>query len=371
METTSNIIAYEDLKQVNAPFIGEYKKNLDIFFGNGWYILGEQVQRFEEEFAAYCGSKYCVGVANGLDALVLSLKALELPPQSEVIVPSNTYIATILAIINAGLKPVLVEPRLSTYNIDPERITEKITTKTAAILVVHLYGKVCEMPQIQAIAQQHNLKIVEDCAQAHGASTNGQKVGTFGDMAAFSFYPTKNLGALGDAGAITTNDLAYYTKLKALRNYGSEKKYHNKYVGFNSRLDEIQAVFLRIKLRKLDEINEKKRAFAQLYIENLIDFYTKPVIQENCTDVFHVFNIRHTKRDAIRAYLAQNNVMTEIHYPIPPHHQEAYRQFFAGESYPISEEIHKTTLSLPISYCHSKEDIERVIELLYQFPTAT
>ena len=361
------MIEYENLRLVNQQFEEEFRSVFDSFLTSGQYILSEQVQNFETEFANYCGSKYCIGVANGLDALVLALKVLELPTNSEVIVPSNTYIATILSIINAGLKPVLVEPKINTYNIDYSKIEEKITAKTRIILVVHLYGKLCEMQQIQEIALNHNLKIIEDVAQAHGATYKGQKAGTFGDLAAFSFYPTKNLGALGDAGAITTNNAQYAEKLKYLRNYGSEKKYHNRYLGYNSRLDELQAIFLRIKLRKLNEINGHKQRLAELYFNYLDHSFIKPVIQENFTDVFHIFNIRHQKRDALRAYLLENKIKTEIHYPIPPHLQEGYKSLFKNQHFPIAQTIHDTTLSLPISTCHSEKDIEQIIEIMNKF----
>lgn len=361
------MIEYENLKKLNQPFYEEFKMAFGNFLDSGWYVLGDQVLKFEEEFANYCGVKYAIGVANGLDALVLSLKALDLPEGSEVIVPSNTYIATILSIINAGLKPVLVEPCIQTYNIDPQKIEEKITVRTKAILVVHLYGKLCDMEAISKIAQHYNLKIVEDCAQAHGATFKGQKAGSYGDLAAFSFYPTKNLGALGDAGAITTNNVRYADKLKYLRNYGSKEKYRNRFIGFNSRLDELQAAFLRIKLRRLEEINNHKISLARLYLERLNVQFIKPVVQKDYRDVYHIFNIRHPKRDELREYLTKNGIKTEIHYPIPPHQQAGYLKWFFAQSYPISEEIHRTTLSLPISYFHKTDEIEKVIEVLNEF----
>jgi len=361
------MIEYENLKKLNQPFYEEFKMAFGSFLDSGWYVLGDQVLKFEEEFANYCGVKYAIGVANGLDALVLALKALDLPEGSEVIVPSNTYIATILSIINAGLKPVLVEPQIHTYNIDPQRIEEKITICTKAILVVHLYGKLCDMEAISKIAQLYNLKIVEDCAQAHGATFKGQKAGSYGDLAAFSFYPTKNLGALGDAGAITTNNVRYADKLKYLRNYGSKEKYRNRFIGFNSRLDELQAAFLRIKLRRLEEINNHKISLARLYLERLNPQFIKPVVQKDYRDVYHIFNIRHPNRDELREYLTKKDIKTEIHYPIPPHHQEGYLKRFLAQDYPISEEIHRTTLSLPISYFHKTDEIEKVIEVLNEF----
>ena len=263
------MIEYENLQKANRPFFEEYQRCFTDVVESGWYILGSHVQNFEKQFAAYCGSNYCVGVASGLDALYLSLKALNYGQGSEVIVPSNTYIATILSILQNNLVPVLAEPRIDTYNIDPTRIEECITNKTKAIMVVHLYGKVCEMEAIKAIAEKHNLAIIEDCAQSHGASLKGQLSGTFGDFGAFSFYPTKNLGCLGDGGAITTNNEHHFDLLKSLRNYGSRVKYVNDIVGINSRLDEMQAAFLSVKLKRLDKINNHKRTLAALYHQHL------------------------------------------------------------------------------------------------------
>ncbi|MBC7749357.1 MAG: DegT/DnrJ/EryC1/StrS family aminotransferase, partial [Methylotenera sp.] len=287
------MLEYENLKKVNEPFFEEYKKAFSELLDSGWFILGNNVKKFEEEFAAYCGSQYCVGLGSGLDSLILSLKALEIPEGSEVIIPSNTFIATILAVIHCNLKPILVEPNIKTYNIDPELIQKAISVKTKTIIAVHLYGKVCEMDEILKIADQHNLYVIEDCAQAHGARYKGQKAGTFGIINAFSFYPTKNLGALGDGGAITTNDQALAEKVKLLRNYGSKIKYHNEISGYNSRLDEIQAVFLSIKLKHLDKINSHKRDLAQIYFENLKSDFIKPQINPSYFDVYYVFNVRH------------------------------------------------------------------------------
>lgn len=356
------MIEFENLKLANQPFFEEYKKVFSEVLESGWYILGENVKKFEEEFGEYLGVKYVVGVASGLDALVLSISALELPERSEIIVPSNTYIATILSIIRCGHKPILVEPNIKTYNIDPTKIEEKITPKTKAIMVVHLYGKCCDMDPIIKIAKKYNLQIIEDCAQAHGAMYKGKKAGTFG-IGCFSFYPTKNLGGLGDGGAIATNDFFFYEKLQALRNYGSKVKYYNDYIGYNSRLDELQAAFLRVKLKYLDEINEHKRKLAQIYFDCLDEKFIKPVRHVDYYDVYHIYNIRHPKRDLLRKYLLENNVKTEIHYPVPPHRQKALKGIIEGE-YPISEEIHNTTLSLPISYCHKVEDIYEVCNVL-------
>lgn len=362
------MIDYENLNKLNKPFEQEFRNQFLTFLQKGFYILGEEVQNFEKEFADYNGSKYCVGVANGLDALILSIRALDLPSRSEILVPSNTYIATILAIINSGHIPVLVEPVIRTYNIDPTRIEEKITSKTKAIVAVHLYGKISPMEQIIDIAKKFNLRIIEDCAQAHGSSLKSKKSGTWGDFGAFSFYPTKNLGALGDAGAITTDNEEHYLKLKALRNYGSEKKYHNKFIGLNSRLDELQAAFLRIKLRHLEEINSHKRSLADIYFQNIKnENITLPLNQNDYFDVFHIFNVRHKNRDHLKNYLLANGIKTEIHYPIAPHKQDGYKIIFKNQLLPISEEIHRSTLSLPISFIHSKEEILKVCEVLNNY----
>ncbi|NOZ45325.1 MAG: DegT/DnrJ/EryC1/StrS family aminotransferase, partial [Chlorobi bacterium] len=346
----------------------EFIKDFSDSISKGWYILGEKVKKFETEFANYCSTDYCVGVASGLDAIFLALKALNLPKKSEVIVPSNTYIASILAIIHAGLKPVLVEPNIETYNIDPLLIQEKITIDTKAILVVHLYGKLCNMNLIKDIANKFDLKIIEDCAQAHGARYKTRLAGSFGDIGAFSFYPTKNLGCLGDGGAITTSNDKLMEKIVKLRNYGSSKKYINDLIGFNSRLDEIQAGFLSIKLKKLAHINNHKRKLAHIYLKYLKDDFIKPIVQENYFDVYHIFNIRHSKRDSLKNYLLKNNIKTEIHYPIPPHKQKALSNtFFHNQDFPISDKIHKTTLSLPISFFHNESDIYRVVDIMNKY----
>jgi len=361
------MIEYENLGKLNTPFFEAYERSFSETVRGGWYILGQNVQNFEQEFAMFTGAKHCVGLASGLDALILGLRAFDFEEGSEVIVPSNTYIATILAIMQVGLTPVLVEPDIQTYNIDASKIEEKITSKTKAIMVVHLYGKACEMDTIQAICKHHDLKLLEDCAQAHGATFKGQQVGTFGDFGCFSFYPTKNLGAIGDAGAITTNDEELSNKVKMLRNYGSKVKYVNEVVGYNSRLDEVQAGFLSIKLQKLDDINNHKIRLANLYHQGLKDTYIKPVLQDGYKDVYHIYCIRHPQRDALKAYLLEHDIRTEIHYPIPPHKQEALQGVFGTEEFPLASEIHATTLSLPISYFHTEEDIQRVIEVLNKF----
>lgn len=361
------MIPYENLALLNLPFQDEFQKDFQQTLQSGWFILGEKVKKFEEEFAAFCGVEHCVGVANGLEALILSLKALELPPDSEVIVPANTYVATVLAVLHAGMKPVLVEPDARTCNLDPQRVEEKINAHTRAIIAVHLYGKVCEMDAITAIARRYGLTIIEDAAQAHGAKYKDQTAGSIGNLAAFSFYPTKNLGALGDGGAVTTNDDTLAGKIRTLRNYGSNVKYYNELIGYNSRLDEIQAGFLSVKLRSLDQINKHKRKLAQIYLDHLKDDIIKPQVHPDNYDVYHIFHVRHPERDKLRAYLLKNEIGTEIHYPVPPHQQKALIHLFKNHPFPITEEIHRTTLSLPVSFCHSEEDIYRVVDVINKF----
>ena len=361
------MIEYENLKVLNQSFFKEYLLEFEKTMNSGWYILGNRVNEFETQFAHYLNSKYVSGVASGLDALILALKAFEFEKDDEVIVPSNTYIATILAIMHAGLKPVLVEPNIETYNIDPALIENSITSKTKAIIIVHLYGKACDMDPIHNLCNKYDLKLIEDCAQSHGAIYKGKKTGTFGDFGAFSFYPTKNLGALGDAGAIATQSLPLYEKINTLRNYGSKTKYYNEIVGYNSRLDEIQAAFLSVKLKYLDDINQHKRELADLYHNNLKSDFIKPVRHTDYFDVFHIYNIRHPKRDQLKEYLLKHNIKTEIHYPVSPNKQKAMTEILGNSHFPISEEIHATTLSLPISYCHTTDDICKVVEVLNQF----
>ena len=341
------MIEYENLKKVNQRLFEQYQESFKEFVESGWYILGNNVKKFEREFSQFCTTKYSVGVASGLDALILAIDAFDFPKDSEIILPANTYIATILAVMKNGFKPILVEPNLDSYNIDPAKIEQKITSKTKAILVVHLYGKSCDMDPILSLSEQYDLVIIEDCAQAHGAMYKGRKVGSFG-VGCFSFYPTKNLGALGDGGAITTNDEKYANKIKSLRNYGSSTKYYNDHIGYNSRLDEIQAGFLSLKLAILDDITNHKRELAKLYFDNLSDDFIKPISDEDHFDVYHIFNIRHNDRDELKKYLLDNGIMTEIHYPVAPNKQIVMQGIING-SYPISELIHNTTLSLPIS----------------------
>lgn len=360
------MIEYENLGRLNAPFFKEFEEAFKKVLESGWYVLGKNVAEFESSFAQYLQADYCTGVANGLDALVLALDALNLSTGDEVIVPANTYIATILAIVRLGLKPVLVEPCLETYNIDPEKITASITSRTKAILVVHLYGKSCDMDPILDICLKHDLRLIEDCAQSHGATYKGKMTGTFGDFGCFSFYPTKNLGALGDAGAVISANQTLDNTIRKLRNYGSTQKYHNELAGYNSRLDEVQAAFLNIKLQSLDKINAHKKELAEIYFSNLSDSFIKPIRSAEYKDTFHIFNIRHPQRDQLKSYLFENGIGTEIHYPIPPVDQVAMAGVIHGQ-FPISKEIHKTTLSLPISFFHTAEDIHLVCDVANRF----
>lgn len=361
------MIPYENLFSVNKDYLVKLNEISNEVLESGWYILGKKVSEFEKNFAEYNNAKFCVGVANGIDALTISLMTFGFDKGSEIIVPSNTYIATILSIIHSGHVPVLVEPEIDTYNIDPNLIKEKLTSKTKAILVVHLYGKPAKMLDIMDIANEYGLKVVEDCAQAHGANINSKKVGTFGDAGAFSFYPTKNLGCIGDGGAIVTNDETVYEKAKMYRNYGSKVKYYNEVVGYNSRLDELQAAFLDLKLRHLDEMNSHKRKLAAIYERELTVNVKKPVILPDFFDVFHIYPIRVTYRDKLKSYLYENGVGTEIHYPLQPARQMALQGMFNPNEYVIAEEIHNTILSLPISYAHSEEDVKIVCRLINEY----
>ncbi len=360
------MIEYESLAKSNEHFLRELEDAATKVIRSGWYVLGSEVAAFEEEFAAYNGARFCVGVANGLDALILSIEALDLPKNSDILVASNTYIATILAIIRAGHHPVLVEPDIHTYNINPALLADALTDKTRAICVTHLYGKTCRMDDICAFAKEHHLKIIEDCAQSHGAALAGKKTGTFGDAGCFSFYPTKNLGALGDAGAVVTDDEALADRLRHLRNYGSKQKYVNKYVGVNSRLDEMQAALLRVKLRHLDEMTAHKRRLAELYFSSLPAGIEMPARRGDEFDVFHIYAIRHPQRDALREHLLNCGIKTEVHYPIPPHRQDAMKGILDGD-YPVAEEIHATELSLPISVGHSLEQVKSVCDGIRRF----
>lgn len=369
------MISFLDLKNINQQYREELITACTRVIASGWYIGGKELESFEKNFAEYCGTQFAIGVANGLDALILTLRAWKelgkLKDGDEVIVPSNTYIASILAITANNLTPVLVEPNISTYNIDPIKIKEAITAKTKVILPVHLYGQLAVMPEIMQIAKQYNLLVLEDSAQSHGAQIQGKKAGNWGDASGFSFYPGKNLGALGDAGAVTTNDAELATMLKALRNYGSHEKYKNLVPGVNSRLDEIQAAMLDVKLKYLDQETQHRRHIAGLYLNGiknpLIQLPLGDVNAETYTQhVWHLFVIRSNQREALQQYLLNHGVQTLIHYPIPPHKQQAYKEW-NSLSYPISEQIHREVLSLPMGPTLSIVDAKRVVTLCNQF----
>lgn len=369
------MIPFLDLKNINQQYREELITACTRIIDSGWYIGGKELEQFEQNFANYCGVKFAIGVANGLDALILTLRAWKelgkLQEGDEVIVPSNTYIASILAITANNLTPVLVEPDITTYNIDPIKIKEAITAKTKVLLPVHLYGQLAAMPEIMKIAKQHNLLVLEDSAQSHGAQLDCKKAGNWGDASGFSFYPGKNLGALGDAGAITTNDGELAQTLRALRNYGSHEKYKNLFAGVNSRLDEIQAAMLDVKLKHLDAEVKHRRTIAKMYLEGI----KNPELSLPLTDtdasqydqhVWHLFVVRSSNREALQQYLAENGVQTLIHYPIPPHKQQAYKEW-NDLSYPISEKIHDEVISLPMGPTLSLEDVEKVIQLCNSF----
>lgn len=366
------MIKFLDLQKVNLQYQNEIETKLLEVFRSGWYLMGSQLSNFEKNLSDYIGVKHTIGVANGLDALRLILRAyIELGVMNigdEIIVPSNTYIASILAISDNGLVPVLVEPEINTYNIDISKIEEKITSKTKGILIVHLQGRVVFSDSLKEIAQKHNLKIIEDNAQAIGAEWNGTKSGNLGDAAGFSFYPGKNLGALGDAGAVTTNDDDLMKTIRALANYGSNQKYVNIYKGLNSRLDEIQAAVLDIKLKYIDKENEIRREISKRFINEIKN--PAVILPEYPADenehVWHVFVIRSERRDELQSYLTENGVQTLIHYPIPPHKQEAYKDW-NDLSFLISEKIHAEVLSLPISPVMDEEEINKIIEIINKF----
>lgn len=358
------MIPFLDLKAINQQYRDELLEAITKVVDSGWYVQGTEVKSFEQEFAGYCGTEHCIGVANGLDALSVTLRAWKemgkLRDGDEVIVPANTYIASILAITENDLKPVLVEPDESTFNLCPLKTEQAITDKTRVILPVHLYGQLADMPAIMNIAKQHNLLVLEDSAQAHGASIDGKKAGNWGDASGFSFYPGKNLGALGDAGAVTTNDEELARTIRAVSNYGSHKKYENLYQGVNSRLDEMQAAVLRVKLRYLDNEIAARRAVAKTYIETIDNpNITLPSWQKEESHVFHLFVIRTKVRSELQEYLSKNNVQTLIHYPLPPHKQQAYREWNV-QSYPITETIHDEVLSLPMGPTLSNDEATAV-----------
>lgn len=344
-------VPFLSFNSTNRQIKAEILSSFESFFDNAWYVLGDQVKEFEQKFATYNNVRHCIGISNGLDALHIALKVLKIGKGDEVIVPSNTYIATALAVSYVGATPVFVEPNIYTYNIDPAKIEAAITPKTKAIMPVHLYGQACEMEAIMTIAKKHNLFVVEDNAQSQGATFNNILSGSWGHINGTSFYPGKNLGALGDAGAITTNDEGLAKKASVLRNYGSEVKYYNDVIGFNMRIDECQAGFLSIKLKYLNEWTAQRRGIAGWYNEALkgIDDLILPAIAKNATHVYHIYSVRTKDRDALQKYLADNGISTLIHYPIPPHLQKAYEYLgFKKGDFPIAEEIANTCLSLPL-----------------------
>jgi len=365
------MIPFLNLKKINQPFEAPFQQKMKQLLDSGWYILGNEVKTFEANFATYCGTKHCIGVGNGLDALVLIFKAYiqlgKIQKGDEVIVPANTYIASILAILEADLVPILVEPRLEAYTIDSEKIEAKITLKTKAILPVHLYGQLCEMEVINSIAKKHNLLVIEDAAQAHGAEWNRTKAGNFGNASGFSFYPGKNLGALGDAGAITTNDDALAEVLFSMRNYGSKVKYENEIIGVNSRLDELQAAFLNIKLQQLNTENQIRRQIAKRYLSEIKnDKIVLPLWDESKNHVFHLFVIRNANRLALQNYLKENGIETMIHYPIPPHKQKALSSW-NHLAFPTTEKIHDEVLSIPLNSTLKDDEIKHIVSTLNKY----
>lgn len=361
------MIKFLDLKKINNRYREEIDSRIKDILDKGWYLQGEENENFTKNFANFCGTKFALGVANGLDALNLIIKAYGFGNGDEIIVPANTYIATILAISENGCIPILVEPDIKTYNINPDSIEEKITTKTKAIMVVHLYGQAVQMEKIWKIAKKYNLKIIEDSAQAHGAIYQENRTGNLGDASGFSFYPGKNLGCMGDGGAVTTNDEELFNKIKAIANYGSDRKYHHIYKGVNSRLDEIQAAVLDVKLKHLDSDNNKRREISKYYRENIKN--SKIILPETYDEkshVWHIFAVRTQNRDEFQKYLTEKGIQTIIHYPTPPHKQGAYKEW-NNLSFPITEEIHNTILSLPISPVMTDSEIEKVVEVVNEY----
>ncbi|WMB74453.1 DegT/DnrJ/EryC1/StrS family aminotransferase [Shewanella oncorhynchi] len=365
------MINFLDLKAINNQYQQELKEACARVIDSGWYIMGNELTQFEAEFAAYCGTKHAIGVANGLDALIITLRAWKelgkLKAGDEVIVQANTYIASVLAITENDLVPVLVEPNSATFNLDFSTVRAAITSKTKAILPVHLYGQISPMPEIMTLAEEYDLLVLEDCAQSHGAEVNGKRAGNWGNAAGFSFYPGKNLGALGDAGAITTNDDDLAQTLKAIRNYGSHKKYENLYQGVNSRLDEIQAAMLRVKLRHLEAETARRQDIAQTYRAHISNpLITLPQVDEELTHVWHLFVVRCELREALQQHLVAKGIQTLIHYPIPPHKQQAYSHY-ADIQLPLTELIHQQVLSIPLDPTMSDEAIAKVIEAMNEF----
>ena len=361
------MIKFLDLQKINERFRPEIDAAIKRVLDSGWYLLGKEDEKFESDFATFCGVKHCIGCANGLDALNLIIKGYGFGAGDEIIAPANTYIASILAITQNNCTPVLVEPDLKTYNINPDLIEEKITPKTKAIMVVHLYGQAVEMEKIWELAKKYNLKIIEDSAQAHGAIYKGKRTGNLGDASGFSFYPGKNLGCLGDGGCITTNDDELAAKVRAIRNYGSNVKYNNIYKGVNSRLDEIQAAVLAIKCKYLDEDNRKRREIARFYRTEINNpLLILPEVYDENAHVWHIFAVRCKQREKLQKYLEENGIQTLIHYPIPPHKQVCYKEW-NDFSYPITEKIHDEILSIPISPVLQQNEVEKVINVLNGF----
>lgn len=361
------VIKFLDLEKINNRFRNEMDTRIKEVLDSGWYLSGKWNNEFTKHFADFCGTQHAIGVANGLDAINLIIRGYGFGAGDEIIVPANTYIATILAISENGCTPVLVEPDINTYNINPDLIEEKITEKTKAIIVVHLYGQAVQMDKIWELAKKYNLKVIEDSAQAHGAIYNGRHVGNLGDASAFSFYPGKNLGALGDAGGVTTNDTELFNKIHAIANYGSDRKYHHIYKGVNSRLDEIQAALLDVKLPYLDADNARRREIAKYYRENIKNpKIILPQTYDENAHVWHVFVVRCENRDDLVKYLNDNDVQIIIHYPTPPHKQGAYSEW-NNQSFPITEEIHRTVLSLPISPVMTDEEVKTITDLINKF----
>ena len=361
------MIKFLDLYKINEQYRLEIDSAIKRVLDSGWYLLGDECKAFEESFATYCGTKHAIGVANGLDALNLIIKGYGFGNGDEIIVPANTYIASILAISQNGVTPILVEPDIDTYNINPDLIEKQITPNTKAIMVVHLYGQAVAMQKIWDLAAKYNLKIIEDAAQAHGAIYQERRVGNLGDAAGFSFYPGKNLGCMGDGGAITTNDDELAHKIRALRNYGSHKKYENIYQGVNSRLDEIQAAILNVKLKYLDEDNKKRDKIAQYYLDNIKNqFIILPKVSTTGSHVWHLFIIRTPCREHLQNYLLNKNIQTLVHYPIPPHKQQAYSKW-NGSHYIVTEKIHAEVLSLPISPVIQLHEAATVVSVINDY----
>jgi len=366
------MIPFLDLRVINAPYDAEFQEKFKIFLEKGWYVLGDEVRLFEKEFATYCGTKYCIGTANGLDALRLILEGYKilgkLSKGDEVLVASNTYIATILGIQQAGLTPVLIEANVETYNFDFEDLNQKVTAKTKVVMPTHLYGQLADMEAVSAFAKANNLLVITDSAQSHGAMTSqGKRSGSLGDASGFSFYPTKNLGALGDGGAITTNDTTLAEVVRSYRNYGFKERYVSAYCGVNSRLDEVQAMFLRIKLRDLDTANKRRRAIAKQYIEEVDNpKIILPSWDGDHGHVFHLFVIRCTTRDHLCDYLKENGIHTIVHYPIPPHKQEALQEY-KHLSFPVTEQIHQEVVSIPLSPVMDDAMVKQVISILNKY----